>query len=157
MKWRDQNPVNCSIGRTLDIVGSAWVLLVLREVFRGLHRFDDLQRHLDISPAVLSRRLDALVADGLLERLRYREPGQRARYEYRLTEAGTELFPVLAALKAWGDQHLADPAGPATVHRHRGCGAEVAAVLRCECGHLLDGSEDVVVDAGPGALALTAS
>jgi DNA-binding HxlR family transcriptional regulator len=154
MDWRDQDPANCSIGRTLDLVGRSWGLVVLREVFRGLHRFDDIQRHIGISPAVLSRSLNALVAVGLLERRPYHEAGQRVRHEYWLTAAGDELFPVLAALKAWGDRHLADPAGPATVHRHRGCGASVTITLSCEAGHALDSSGDITVEPGPGALRL---
>ena len=154
MEWREQSPGNCSIGRTLDLIGGPWVLLVLREVFRGLHRFDDIQRHIGISPAVLSRSLSALVTVGLLERRPYHEPGQRPRHEYWLTSAGGELFPVLAALKAWGDQHLADPVGPATVHRHRGCGASVTVTLRCEHGHQPSGFDDIAAEPGPGAVRL---
>lgn len=154
MEWREQDPVNCSIGRTLDLVGRPWALVVLREVFRGLHRFDDIQQHIGISPAVLSRSLSALVAGGLLERRPYHEAGQRVRHEYWLTGAGDELFPVLAALKAWGDKHLADPAGPATVHRHRGCGASTVVALRCDHGHVLDGFGDITVEPGPGAVRL---
>ena len=154
MEWREQDPANCSIGRTLGLVGRPWALVVLREVFRGLHRFDDVQRHIGISPAVLSRTLDALVAAGLLERRPYHEAGQRARHEYWLTSAGDELFPVLAALKAWGDRHLADPAGPATVHRHRDCGAPAVVALRCEHGHVLDSYGDITVEPGPGAVRL---
>jgi DNA-binding HxlR family transcriptional regulator len=152
MDWREQDTENCSIGRTIDLVGKPWVLLVLREVFRGLHRFDDIQRHIGISPAVLSRRLSALVSVGLLEQHPYHEAGQRPRHEYWLTSAGAELFPVLAALKKWGDRHLADPAGPATIHRHRGCGASVTVTLCCDEGHLLDSSDEIAVEPGPGAV-----
>lgn len=154
MEWREQDPANCSIGRTLELVGRPWALMVLREIFRGLHRFDDIQRHIGISPAVLSRTLNALAAEGLLERRPYREAGQRIRHEYWLTSAGDELFPVLAALKAWGDRHLADPAGPATVHRHRGCGASTSLTLRCDHGHVLDGPGDISVEPGPAAVRL---
>ena len=154
MDWREQDPANCSIGRTLDLAGRPWALVVLREIFRGLHRFDDVQRHIGISPAVLSRTLNALVAGGLLERRPYHETGQRVRHEYWLTCAGIELFPVLAALKAWGDRHLADPAGPATAHRHRGSGAPVTVARRCEHPQVLGGTDDDTLEHGPGAVRL---
>jgi hypothetical protein len=93
-----------------------------------------------------------LIALGLLEQRPYHEAGQRTRHEYWLTSAGADLFPVLAALNAWGDRHLAGTVGPATIHRHRGCGAEVAVTLRCERGHILGCVEHVTVEPGPGAI-----
>ncbi|BCJ34157.1 HxlR family transcriptional regulator [Actinocatenispora thailandica] len=157
MDWREQSPENCSIALTLDLVGKPWVLLVLREVFRGLHRFDEIAEHIGISPAVLTRQLHMLVDGGVLERRPYREPGQRPRHEYWLTASGEELFPVLSALKSWGDRHLAGPTGPATIHRHHGCGSPVAVTLRCEAGHRLAGLDEIDVEPGPGAVPLRRS
>ncbi|UGT43326.1 helix-turn-helix transcriptional regulator [Nocardia yamanashiensis] len=158
MDWSEQDPSNCSVGRTAEIVGRPWVLVVLREVFRGLRRFDQMQRHLDVSAAVLSRRLDSLVAAGLLVRQPYQAPGQRERHEYHLTAAGRELFPILAALHEWGDAHLADEAGPATNYHHRDCGGTVRLTLTCTEGHTLATTgEDVTVTPGPGAKPLTAT
>ncbi len=151
VEWRDQDTENCSIGRTLDVVGKPWVLQILREAFRGLQRFADIQQHLGISEPVLSRRLAGLVEAGLLEQRRYRQPGQRGRSEYHLTDGGRELFPLLAALKGWGDVHLADPEGPATVHLHRGCGRPVGVELRCAAGHRIRAVSEIVVQPGPAA------
>jgi DNA-binding HxlR family transcriptional regulator len=155
MHWREQDTVNCSVGRTLEVVGKPWVLLILREIFRGLSRFDDIQRHLAVSPPVLSRRLDSLVENGLLIRSPYRMPGQRERYEYHLTEAGRALLPVFVALHEWGDAYRSDGCGPATVYRHRDCGAHVRLNLTCIQGHQLTTGE-VVAEPGTGAIALAA-
>jgi len=154
MHWHEQDPVNCSVGRTLEVVGKPWVLLILREIFRGLHRFHDIQQHLAVSPPVLSRRLDSLVHDGLIDRAPYRVPGQRERYEYHLTQPGRALLPVFAALHEWGDAYRADDCGAATVYRHRDCGAEVRLHLECTHGHRLATGDDVVAEPGIGAIAL---
>jgi DNA-binding HxlR family transcriptional regulator len=151
MDWRDQDTSMCSIGSTLDLVGKPWVMLVMREVFRGLHRFSDIQAHLDVSRPVLSQRLDTLVDAGVLERVPYREPGQRARHEYHLTDKGRDLYPLLTALRDWGDRHLPRPDGPSTVVEHRGCGARVHVALVCENGHGLLTHDDVEARPGPGA------
>jgi DNA-binding HxlR family transcriptional regulator len=156
MQWHEQDASNCSVGRALGVVGKPWVLLILREIFRGVCRFDDIQRHLAISPPVLSRRLDRLVIDGLLVRSPYRLPGSRERYEYRLTEAGRALLPIFAALHEWGEAYRGDDRGPATVYRHRDCGAEVRLELVCAHGHTL-APDRVLAEPGPGAVALTAA
>jgi DNA-binding HxlR family transcriptional regulator len=126
---------NCSIHRTLDVVGEKWTLLVLREAFYGVRRFDEFARALGCARNILSARLATLVDEGLLERRPYREPGQRARVEYRLTEKGHELFPVLIALLQWGDRWEGDPEGPAVEIRHRDCGEKVAVTMSCAAGH----------------------
>jgi len=151
VEWRDQDTGNCSIGRTLDVVGKPWVLHILREVFRGLHRFADIHHHLGISEPVLSRRLAGLTKAGLLEQRHYRHPGQRQRSEYHLTDPGRELFPLLAALKSWGDSHLADPEGPSTVHLHRGCAQPIGVELCCAAGHRIVSVTEIVVQPGPAA------
>ena len=104
------DPDACSIARTLELVGEKWSLLVLREVFSGVRRFDDLRRRTGAPRQVLSARLGTLVDAGLLRRHPYQEPGQRTRDEYRLTTAGMDLYPVLVALLRWGDRYLVSPA-----------------------------------------------
>ena len=126
---------NCSIRRTLDIVGEKWTMLVLREAFYGVRRFADFHRALGCARNVLSARLKTLVDEGLLTRVPYREPGSRPRDEYRLTQKGLELFPAVVALMEWGDRWTADPEGPPVEVRHRDCGERVAVDLRCEAGH----------------------
>jgi DNA-binding HxlR family transcriptional regulator len=154
MRWAEQDPSNCSLTLTLDVVGKPWILLVLREVFRGLCRFDEIQRHIGVSPPVLSRRLTAMVEAGLLERVPYRDDGSRERSEYHLTKSGRDLFPVLLALRDWGDAHLADN-GPATVYRHEDCGAEVRVAMFCDDGHRIAGRAEIVPEPGPAARPLS--
>jgi DNA-binding HxlR family transcriptional regulator len=126
---------NCSIRRTLDIVGEKWTLLVLREAFYGVRRFADFHRALGCARNLLAARLNTLVNQDILARERYRDPGRRARYEYQLTAKGLELFPTLVALMAWGDRWVADSAGPAVEIRHNDCGQKVHVELRCAAGH----------------------
>ncbi len=150
MDWRDVETGNCSVARTLAVVGEKWSLLVLRDAFNGLRRYDDLRRHLGISDAVLADRLRTLVAAGVLERRTYQEPGSRSRVEYLVTPAGWDLQPVVVGLLQWGDRHLGDSDGPMIGVRHRGCGGAVEAVVRCsEDGAVLTPAETQVV-AGPG-------
>jgi DNA-binding HxlR family transcriptional regulator len=151
MEYRDQDVSNCSIARALEIVGQPWVLLVLREAFRGIRRFDEIQDHLGVSRSVLAGRLEKMVGAGLLERQAYREQGQRTRWEYQLTDKGRELYPVLTALRQWGDAHLADPEGPPVLAEHADCGAQVRVQLVCDHGHALDGDRDVIRRPGPSA------
>ena len=141
---------NCTVGRAMEILGERWTLVVLREVFNGVRRFEDMRRHAGIPRQVLTERLALLVDTGVLRREPYREPGQRERHEYRLTEKGFDLYPVLAAVRHWGDRYLADPEGSPVEFEHVGCGAEVEVVLRCQEGHELTGRRDVATRPGPG-------
>src|SRR5215470_6225458 len=126
MSWQlDYDTADCTIAAALDIIGEKWTFLVLREAFNGIRRFDDMQRRTGAPRQVLSNRLSRLVADGILRKAPYQEEGQRARSEYRLTEKGIELFPVIAALLAWGDKYAARPGGPSVELTHRDCGAHV--------------------------------
>jgi DNA-binding HxlR family transcriptional regulator len=150
MDYLDIDTSNCSVGRAVALVGQPWVILILREVSQGLRRFTDIQDHLGISRSVLSDRLDMLVANGILELRVYREPGQRRRGEYRLTQMGRDLYPALTALRQWGDKYLADPEGPSSETVHRGCGAHVHVQLVCDAGHAL-APEDLERRPGPGA------
>jgi DNA-binding HxlR family transcriptional regulator len=150
--WQlDYDTANCTIAAALEIVGEKWTFLVLREAFNGVRRFDDMQRRTGAPRQVLSNRLSQLVAEGILHRVPYREEGQRPRSEYRLTEKGVELFPVIAALLAWGDKYSAWPGGPAVELTHRDCGAPVSVELACSEGHVLGSAREVTPVPGPGA------
>ncbi|MBQ1043033.1 MULTISPECIES: winged helix-turn-helix transcriptional regulator [unclassified Micromonospora] len=142
---------NCSIARALEVVGNRTTLLLLREASFGTRRFDDFARRVGVSEPVAATRLKQLVADGLLDRRPYREPGQRTRDEYVLTAKGSDLIPVLVALRQWGDTYAADEAGPAVRVAHDECGAAVHARLRCDAGHDVPPSELAVLP-GPGLL-----
>ena len=148
---RDVSLENCSVARALEVVGDKWTLLVLRDAFNGVRRFDDLQRRLGAARTVLSARLATLVDQGVLDKVPYREPGQRERYEYRLTDKGRDLQPVLVALLRFGDKHLADPDGPPVALHHRDCGAAVEVRFVCEDGHVLESPRELRSSAGPGA------
>ncbi|MGN9777239.1 winged helix-turn-helix transcriptional regulator [Micromonospora sp. H33] len=142
---------NCTLARAMEVLGERWTLVVLREVFNGVRRFDDMRVRTGIPRQVLTNRLATLVEEGVLRREPYREPGSRLRHEYRLTPKGLDLWPVLVAVLGWGDRYLADPEGSPLRVDHRDCGGEVRAVLRCERGHEVDEPRDVVPRPGPGA------
>jgi DNA-binding HxlR family transcriptional regulator len=138
----------CSIARALEAVGDRWTMLVLRDAFLGVRRFEDFQRDLDVARNVLTDRLSRLVEDGILERRRYQE--KPVRFEYRLTEKGVDLWPALVSLMKWGDRYAA-PDGPPTLIRHRDCGGEVDERLRCaKCGADVD-ARSAEARPGPGA------
>jgi DNA-binding HxlR family transcriptional regulator len=142
---------NCSIQRSLEIVGERWTLLVLREAFYGIRRFEDFVRALGCPRDALSARLNTLVEEGIMRREPYREPGKRARNEYRLTEKGRELFPALLALLQWGDRWTADPTGPSVELTHHDCGAPLTMTMGCTRGHGPLTARDVQARPGPGA------
>jgi DNA-binding HxlR family transcriptional regulator len=147
----DYDTSNCNIAAALSIVGEKWTFLVLREAFNGIRRFDDMQRRTGAPRQILSNRLATLVTEGILRKVPYQEEGQRPRSEYRLTEKGIELFPVIAALLAWGDKYAASPGGPAVELTHRDCGAPVHLELACTAGHVLGSARDVTPVPGQGA------
>lgn len=138
----------CSIARGLEVVGERWTLLIIRDVFRGKRRFEEIQSSLGIARNVLTSRLARLVEEGILERRPYSERPRRD--EYFLTEKGLDLWPVLVTLMHWGDTHFAD-AGPPMILIHKGrCGGEVNEHGICEsCGELLTARQARIVD-GPG-------
>jgi DNA-binding HxlR family transcriptional regulator len=147
----DYDPENCTIGAALAIVGEKWTFLVLREAFNGVRRFDDIRRRISAPRQVLSDRLARLVDEGLLRKVPYRDSGQRRRDEYRLTDKGLDLYPVLVALMAWGDQYAVGPDGPLAMLRHRDCGEPVELQLSCRAGHVLGSARDVTPVPGRGA------
>ncbi|MDG4778880.1 helix-turn-helix domain-containing protein [Micromonospora sp. WMMD961] len=142
---------NCSVARAMDIVGSRSTVLIMREALLGTRRFDDFVRRVGVGEPAMAARLKEMVAANLLERIPYREPGQRTRHEYQLTRKGRELLPVITALRTWGDTWTADEAGPSVTATHHDCGEPVRAVLRCAAGHHVE-SGDIDINAGPGAI-----
>lgn len=125
-------PRECSVARTLEVVGEKWALLALREVFLGNRRFDEMVRRIGAPRDTLAARLRSLVGAGILERRQYSE--HPTRYEYRLTTAGQELYPVILTLMRWGDEHLADD-GKAPMVLEHACGHRLVAQVVCEaCG-----------------------
>src|ERR1700728_2846868 len=139
----DYDTANCSIGAAVKIIGERQTFLVLREAFNGVRRFDDMQRGTAIPRQVLSDRLARLVDEGLLRKVPYQDSGQRRRYEYRLTEKGLDLYPVLVALMEWGDRHAVGAAGPQVLLEHRDCGEPVRLQLACRAGHVLGSAREV--------------
>ncbi len=138
----------CSIARSLEVIGERWTILIIRDAFLGVRRFDDFQRSLGVARNVLQGRLERLVEGGILERVRYQERPER--YEYRLTEMGIDLWPVVVSLLSWGDKHLA-PDGPAVILEHRDCGGRVNDHRICDkCGAIL-GPRDVKPRRGPAS------
>lgn len=138
----------CSIARTLDIIGEPWSPMILRDVWAGVSRFDQIQADLGLSRKVLAERLNHLVERGVLERRPY---DARPRFEYHLTEKGVELVDMLMVMARWGDRWLAGEAGPPVLYRHRACGQIAAVELRCDhCGEPVHAG-DVDLLPGPGA------
>jgi len=141
----------CTIGRAMAVLGEKWTIVVLREIFSGIRRFDDMRERTGIPRQVLANRLGTLVEHGILRREPYREPGARERHEYRLTAKGFDIYPVLIAVKAWGDRYLAEPEGPPLMFVHRECGAEVHTEIHCAAGHAVAENREVLPRPGPGA------
>jgi DNA-binding HxlR family transcriptional regulator len=129
MRGVSLSDLHCSIARTLDVVGERWTLLILRDAFNGVRRFEDFEASLPIASNVLTARLHTLIAHRVLERQQYRV--RPPRYEYRLTDRGRRLYPVLIALLQWGDEFLAGEAGPPIELMHRDCGHPIAAEVVC--------------------------
>ena len=136
----------CSIARSLEVVGDRWTLLVIRDVVLGHHRFDQLLASLGVASNVLSDRLNRLVAEGILERVRYSERPER--FEYRLTTKGRELGVALIALMQWGDRHLSEK--PPRIARRRTDQSPVSVRLIAGDGSTVH-SDDLELVAGPGA------
>ncbi len=137
MRWNELSEETCSLSRTLAVIGDRWTLLVLREAFLRVRRFEDFQKRLGIARRVLTERLKHLVEEGVLERRPYQE--RPLRHEYRLTQKGLDLYPALAALVHWGDTHYAGPEGPPLIRHHTRCGHDFHPVTSCsECGEVID-------------------
>lgn len=151
MRFEDLAEQPCSISRPLSVLGDRWTFVIVKQSFAGVRRFEDFQASLGISRGRLADRLDRLVTHGILRRAPYRDGG-RTRHEYRLTDKGLDLYPVLIALRDWGDRYMA-PDGPPVRYRHAGCTGEARAQVVCDaCGAALT-ARDVAPEAGPGAVA----
>ncbi|WP_194818376.1 helix-turn-helix domain-containing protein [Nocardia sp. XZ_19_385] len=141
--------MHCSIGQSLERVGEWWTPLIVRDIYLGLHRFDDIAENLGISRNLLTRRLEALVTDEIVERQAYQE--RPLRHEYHLTAAGRELVPVLMALMAWGDKWATPVGGPPVRLVHNDCGEHFTPQVCCSaCGKPAT-ADNVTALAGPGA------
>ena len=132
-------PEDCSLVRALGVVGERWTMLLLRQAFYGVTRFDDMQAQLGVSRKVLAERLGHMVNDGLLARVPYRNGAQRTRHEYQLTEKGQDLATVLVALMQWGDRHMPHPDGRPLQVIDRVTGQEVRAALVRGDGQQVEG------------------
>ncbi|WP_372026596.1 helix-turn-helix domain-containing protein [Tistrella mobilis] len=148
MRWNELDEEHCSIARTLSIIGDRWTLLILRECFMRVRRFEYFQNRLGITRHVLADRLRKLVEAGLLVRVPYQE--RPLREEYRLTEKGLDIYPVLMSILSWGDRWRTDSEGVPVLHRHLDCGHHFRPVVSCsECGEPLD-PRRVSPEPGPG-------
>jgi DNA-binding HxlR family transcriptional regulator len=141
--------MHCSVAQCLEVIGEWWSMLIVRDAFLGISRFDDFQERLGISRNILNQRLGRLVEAGVLTRVAYSE--HPPRYDYRLTDKGRDLWPVLTAMRQWGDRYAA-PDGPPLEVTHKGCGQVTKAVMVCsECGEPLE-ARAVRAVPGPGSV-----
>lgn len=146
MRWRELGEEECSVARTVSVIGDRWTLLVLRECFLRTRRFEAFQERLGITRPVLADRLQKLVEAGVLERIPYQE--RPVRHEYRLTQRGLDLHPVMMAIVHWGDVHMAKDGHRPVLHRHRACGHQFDPVMVCsECAAPIQ-ARDVTVEPG---------
>jgi DNA-binding HxlR family transcriptional regulator len=147
MRWRDIGDVTCSVARTLAVIGDRWTLLILRDAFLGVRRFEDFHADLGTSRHRLADRLKKLTEHGIFARVPYQQ--RPTRYEYRLTEKGRDLYPVVVSLTRWGDRWMAGKDGPPIELIHRACGKHVMPALTCpECGEPV-GARDMQARPGP--------
>jgi len=141
--------MHCSVAQCLEVVGEWWSMLILRDAFLGVTRFDQFQERLGISRNILNQRLARLVEAGVLVKVPYSD--HPPRHDYRLTDKGRDLWGVLTTMRQWGDTYAA-PDGPPVETIHKGCGHLSQAVLTCSsCGEAI-GPRDVRAVPGPGAV-----
>ena len=137
MKWEDLAQEPCSVARSVAVIGDRRTLMILRDCFLGVRRFEAFQERLGISRTIIADRLKHLTEEGVLRRVAYQE--HPVRHEYRLTDKGLDLHPVVMAIVHWGDRHYAGEAGPPLLHRHKTCGCDFHPVQTCsECGEPVD-------------------
>jgi DNA-binding HxlR family transcriptional regulator len=149
MRWNELGEEACSLARVVSVIGDRWTLLILRDCFLRVRRFEEFEERLGITRPILSSRLKKLVDAFVLTKVAYRE--RPLRYEYRLTPKGLDLYPVILSIVHWGDIHMAGKKGPPLLRTHDLCGKDFAPVVACsECGEPVVPRE-VRVRRGPGA------
>lgn len=145
VKLKSFEQFNCSLAQTLSVIGEHWTLLVIRDAFFGLTRFDQFHKSLGISRNVLTLRLKKLVDEGVLEKSD--GPGHP---EYRLSEKGLALQPILVAMTQWGEQHMPNPAGERVIFMDRQSGKRIRPVSVCADDGRVLGPSDIRTQFGPG-------
>lgn len=148
MRWSEIKQEPCSVARTVAVIGDRWTLLILRDAFLKVRRFEEFQERLGVTRHLLADRLRKLVREGVLKKVAYQ--ARPKRFEYRLTEKGLDLHPIIMAIVHWGDVHTAGARGRPLLHRHTHCGKTFDPELTCsECGEHVS-ARDVSVERGPG-------
>ena len=147
MKWDDLGKERCSVARTVAVIGDRWTLMILRDCFLGVRRFEEFQARLGISRTITAERLKALVDEGVLLKVAYQD--RPLRFEYRLSEKGLDLYPVIMAVVSFGDRHYAGEAGAPLLHQHRACGCDFHPVMTCSECHAPVAARDVKTRPGP--------
>ncbi|MEH3040020.1 MAG: helix-turn-helix domain-containing protein [Sphingomonas paucimobilis] len=149
MLWNELGEQSCSFARTLSVIGDRWMLLILRDCFMAVRRFDDFHERLGIARPILTDRLRKLTETGVLAKIPYQT--RPTRYEYRLTDKGLDLYPIIMGIVHWGDMHMTSGKGRPLLHRHVACGHVFDPVTTCsECGEPVT-ARDVKILLGPGA------
>lgn len=148
MKWEEIGDQPCSVARALSVLGDRWTMLILRNAFMGIHRFDDFQRSLGLTRHVLSERLKRLVEHGILVKVPYVE--RQERFEYRLTDKGLDLYPIMLSMVQWADKWMDMGLGKPIEFTHKHCGKKMIPRMVCsECDEPIQ-VKDVRATAGPG-------
>jgi DNA-binding HxlR family transcriptional regulator len=148
MQWSELGAQECSMARALAVIGDRWTLMILRECFLRVRRFDDFQMRLGIGRPILADRLQKLVANFVLTKMAYQQ--NPVRYEYRLTQKGLDLYPVVLSIVHWGDVHLVGKRGRPVRHHHLPCGNIFDPVMSCSQCDAVVQPRDVKVLPGPG-------
>ena len=149
MQWNELGDQPCSFSRTLSVIGDRWSLMILRDCFMKVRRFDDFHERLGIGRPILTDRLKKLVESFVLTKVAYQQ--NPTRYEYRLTQKGLDLYPIVMAIVHWGDIHMSDRKGRPLLHQHTTCGHEFDPIMTCSECHEEVSPRAVTILPGPGA------
>jgi DNA-binding HxlR family transcriptional regulator len=147
MRWKQIDTMTCSVARTLSVVGDRWTLLIIRDVFLGVRRFEAIQQDLRLTPHRLSDRLRKLVRDGILRRVAYEK--RPPRFEYQLTEKGVDLYPLIVTMVEWGDRWMAGRAGVPVELVHQPCGHSIKPELICPSCKMKINAREMSARPGP--------
>lgn len=149
MQWSELAEQRCSFARTLSVIGDRWTLMILRDCFMKVRRFDDFHARLGIGRPILTDRLKKLVAAFVLTKVPYQH--NPTRHEYRLTQKGLDLYPVVMGIVHWGDVHMTDRRGRPLLHHHLACGHDFDPVTTCSACAATVEPRAVAIRPGPGA------